>query len=108
MNPAGRQTNQHVPRTNPRTGDQAILIHHACRKARKIEVAPSIEIGHFGRLPAEQSGIGFSLDAANHLIDDLRRVRVQRGGQIIEELGAYVEPVQLQVVCSQLWSSLSS
>jgi hypothetical protein len=60
------------------------------------------------RLPAEQSGIGFSLDAANHLIDDLRRVRVQRGGQIIEELGAYVEPVQLQVVCSQLWSSLSS
>ncbi|HEX2785991.1 MAG TPA: hypothetical protein VHN36_20630 [Ilumatobacteraceae bacterium] len=60
------------------------------------------------RRPAAEQGVDFSLDAANHLIDDLRRVRVQRGGQVVEELGPYVEPVQLQVVCRQLWSSLSS
>jgi hypothetical protein len=59
------------------------------------------------RRPAAEQGVDFSLDAANHLIDDLRRVRVQRGGQVVEELGPYVEPVQLQVVCRQLWSSLS-
>lgn len=58
------------------------------------------------RLPAQRQGVAFSTDAANHLIDDLRRVRVQRGAQVIEELGPYIEPVQLQVVCRQLWSSL--
>ena len=31
----------------------------------------------------------------------------QRGGQVVEELGPYIEPVQLQVVCRQLWSSFS-
>jgi hypothetical protein len=60
------------------------------------------------RQPAAEQGVDFALDAANHLIDDLRRVRVQRGGQVLEELGPYIEPVQLQVVCRQLWSSLSS
>ena len=59
------------------------------------------------RRPAERVGVAFSLEAANHLLDDLRRVRVQRAGQIVEELGPYVEPVQLQVVCSQLWRSLT-
>lgn len=59
------------------------------------------------RQPAERLGVEFSLEAADHLIDDLRRVRVQRGGEVVEELGAYVEPVQLQVVCRQLWESMS-
>ena len=57
--------------------------------------------------PAEELGVTFSEPAATHLIDDLRRVRVQRGGQVVEELGPYIEPVQLQVVCRQLWSSFS-
>jgi hypothetical protein len=60
------------------------------------------------RRPAELEGVHFSLEAADHLIDDLRRVRVQRGGQVVDELGPYIEPVQLQVVCRQLWSSLTS
>ncbi len=58
------------------------------------------------RQPAERQGVAFSVEAADHLIDDLRRVRVQRGGRLVEELGPYIEPVQLQVVCRQLWSSL--
>ncbi len=33
-------------------------------------------------------------------------VRVQRGSTVSDELGPYVEPVQLQVVCRQLWATL--
>jgi hypothetical protein len=60
------------------------------------------------RQPAEHRGVAFSPEAADHLIDDLRKVKVQRAGRVVEELGPYIEPVQLQVVCRQLWSSLSS
>jgi hypothetical protein len=45
----------------------------------------------------------FTDDAAELLINDLRRVRVQRGAASVEELGPKVEPVQLQVVCRELW-----
>jgi hypothetical protein len=58
------------------------------------------------RRPAARLGVDFSEAAADRLVDDLRRVRVQRGAVVTEELGPYVEPVQLQVVCRQLWSSL--
>ena len=60
------------------------------------------------RQPAIHAGVEFAVDAADHLIDDLRRVKVQRGGRVVEELGPHIEPVQLQVVCRQLWSSLAS
>ena len=59
------------------------------------------------RRPAEDAGVEFEAAAADRLIDDLRRVRVQRGTTVTEELGPHVEPVQLQVVCRQLWNSLS-
>ena len=59
------------------------------------------------RKPAERLGVTFDPDAANHLIDDLRRVNVQRGGRVESELGPYIEPVQLQVVCRRLWSTLT-
>ena len=58
------------------------------------------------RLPAEDAGVSFSEQAAARLVDDLRRVKVQRGAAVTEELGPYVEPVQLQVVCRQLWNRL--
>ncbi len=58
------------------------------------------------RQPAEEAGVRFSAAAADRLVDDLRRVRVKRGAAVTEELGPYVEPVQLQVVCRQLWSSV--
>jgi hypothetical protein len=60
------------------------------------------------RQPAEEAGVRFSEAAADRLVDDLRRVRVKRGATITEELGPYVEPVQLQVVCRQLWSSVNT
>ena len=59
------------------------------------------------RRPAADLGVAFSEDAADRLVSDLRRVRVQRGAVAGYEPGPYVEPVQLQVVCRQLWSRLA-
>jgi len=56
--------------------------------------------------PAEAAGVEFADDAAQGLVDDLRRVRVERGATSSLELGPSVEPVQLQVVCAQLWAHL--
>jgi WD40 repeat protein len=59
------------------------------------------------RRPAERARVDFTEEAAVRLVDDLRRVRVQRpGGETDDALGAYVEPVQLQVACRLLWSTL--
>jgi WD40 repeat protein len=54
--------------------------------------------------PARNRGVSFTAEATSQLIDDLRRVTVQsRAGTFESRLGPYVEPVHLQVVCSQLW-----
>ena len=52
----------------------------------------------------------FDPEAAGHLVDELRKVRLQRrGGGLGEEslvdepLGPNVEPVHLQIVCERLW-----
>ena len=58
--------------------------------------------------PARRAGVEFTDAAARRLVDDLRRVRVQRpDGATDERLGPYVEPVQLQVVCLRLWEQLA-
>jgi hypothetical protein len=55
-----------------------------------------------------EAGVVFTDGAARKLTDDLRRVRVQRlGGLLEEQLGPAVEPTQLQVVCLRLWSRLT-
>ena len=57
--------------------------------------------------PAEEAGVPFEADAAQQLVDDLRRTTVMDGtGQASETLGPHVEPVQLQVVCHELWRDL--
>ena len=55
-------------------------------------------------LPAGKAG-PFAPGVAKKLVDDLRRVRAP--GQAATVLGQYVEPVQLQVVCYQLWEKVS-
>ena len=54
--------------------------------------------------PAAQAGRPFAAGVAEQLVDNLRQIRVQ--GQPQPELGQYLEPVQLQVVCYQLWENL--
>ncbi|NTV64021.1 MAG: ATP-binding protein, partial [Oscillochloris sp.] len=57
--------------------------------------------------PAHAVGVTFVKEAAQQLIDDLRMVRIQLAdGSTQQEMGLYVEPVQLQVVCYRLWSGL--
>jgi DNA-binding transcriptional MerR regulator len=57
--------------------------------------------------PARDAGVVFTDEAAQKLVDDLRRVRVSNANADAEEtLGQYVEPVQLQVVCRNLWEKL--
>ncbi|MGZ3460907.1 MAG: ATP-binding protein, partial [Archangium sp.] len=57
--------------------------------------------------PAELQGVTFTDEATGKLADDLRRVRVPKpDGTTEEQLGPYVEPVQLQVVCQELWERL--
>ena len=66
--------------------------------------------------PASQAGRFYDEGVAEELVDNLRRSQageghfrpnhgaVEQGGA--ETLGAYVEPVHLQIVCHQLWQNL--
>ena len=57
--------------------------------------------------PAKTQGVDFADAAAQKLADDLRMMKVEMpDGSSAEQPGAYVEPVQLQVVCRRLWSEL--
>jgi hypothetical protein len=58
--------------------------------------------------PAAQAGRPFAEGVAEALVDNLRRTQP---GQTIPnlqspELGTYIEPVHLQIVCHQLWTNL--
>lgn len=67
-----------------------------------VEGARSALVG-----PARSAGVDFNDAAAAMLIDDLRRMRIQRpDGSFEEVLGPTVEPVQLQVVGLRLWRRL--
>ncbi len=57
-------------------------------------------------LPPRDAGVLFAPDAAVRLVDDLRRVRLQRPAGPVDARGPHVEPVQLQVVCRRLWDRL--
>ncbi len=57
--------------------------------------------------PAREAGVPFAAEAAHRLVDDLRQVTVMgEDGEPRQTLGPHVEPVQLQVVCHELWRDL--
>ena len=56
------------------------------------------------RCPADLGGRPFEAGVAERLVDNLRQMRV--AGQEGTASGQYVEPVQLQVVCYQLWENI--
>ncbi len=67
------------------------------------------------RLPADMAGCPFDEGVAEKLVDDLRRLKAFRDPYAriptrqlrqMVVLGPFVEPVQLQVVCSRLWENL--
>lgn len=54
--------------------------------------------------PADLGGRSFTEDALNKLVLDLATIKVQQpDGSFRDEIGQHVEPVQLQVVCQDLW-----
>ncbi len=56
--------------------------------------------------PARAEGVEFSDEAAQKLVDDLRVIQVQKLDGTTESIpGLYVEPVQLQVICYNLWET---
>jgi hypothetical protein len=55
--------------------------------------------------PAEKGGRPFTPGVAQILVDNLRQIRLH-GRETEIHLGEFVEPVQLQVVCYQLWENL--
>ncbi len=60
--------------------------------------------------PAEKFGRSFAPGVAESLADNLRQIRVQDAAtakMVATRLGQFIEPVQLQVVCYQLWQNLS-
>lgn len=58
--------------------------------------------------PPSKQGVTFSEAAADQLVRDLSRIQIQdMKGVTHEEQGEYVEPVQLQVVCFNLWKNLN-
>ena len=58
--------------------------------------------------PLEQTNRRFAPGVAEKLVEGLMQISVRRGIETINIPGEFVEPVQLQVVCRQLWESLSS
>lgn len=57
--------------------------------------------------PAKHAGVPFSDEAARKVLDELRLTKVERpDGSTDTVMGEYVEPVQLQVVCLNLWQRL--
>jgi WD40 repeat protein len=57
---------------------------------------------------AGKGGVAFTEEAAEQLVTDLSRVRVQQPDRSVEERpGPDIQPVQLQVVCHRLWNQLS-
>jgi len=60
------------------------------------------------REPAASVGVKFLDDAVKQIADDLRQVNVpQPDGSVTVELGQFIEPVQLQVVCLRRWEDLA-
>ena len=56
----------------------------------------------------ESAGRGFAPHALGRLVDDLAMMQVQQpGGDFKSEPGRYIEPLQLQVVCRNLWERMS-
>ena len=60
------------------------------------------------QLPARDHGVEFTDEAAAELVRRLALVKVQSPDHDVTEIEApYVQPVQLQVVCRRLWTSVA-
>jgi tetratricopeptide (TPR) repeat protein len=57
--------------------------------------------------PLQDIGRSFEEGLVSSLVQELIKTRVKSAtGEMVEAVGKYVEPVQLQIVCKNLWDSL--
>ncbi len=57
--------------------------------------------------PLKRVGRSFAPGVADELVQELLKIRVESAsGEIIQATGEFIEPVQLQVVCQNLWLDL--
>ena len=96
----------HVAELDP----YAYLIPRRLRARFRIErLGPAGALEAITR-PALNAGCAFDAGVAEQLVDNLRRIKVQRAPGLPDEeaaiLGPFVEPVQFQVVCQRLWENL--
>ncbi|MCD6160925.1 MAG: ATP-binding protein [candidate division Zixibacteria bacterium] len=57
--------------------------------------------------PLRDTERSFDKEVASNLVNQLLKIRVKSiNGEILESEGEYIEPVQLQVVCRNLWQKL--
>ena len=57
--------------------------------------------------PIKKTNINYAKGVPEYLVDELLKVNVNTAsGETIKISGEYIEPVQLQVVCQNLWSNL--
>lgn len=82
----------------------APLLPGQLRTRFRMETLRSVKAVAAARQPALDAGRPFEPEVAERLVEDLSRVRVAGRQELIA--GEFVEPVQLQVVCYQLWENL--
>ncbi len=58
------------------------------------------------RGPLQNTTRAFTDNAAEKLVKELQKIRVEGQSGTITAVGKFIEPVQLQVVCQNLWQSL--
>jgi hypothetical protein len=101
-----------------------VLIARQDHLAEVREVAERLPDGLKGQFPLHRLRPGQAAEAIDgpvrhltnrrfedgvvaELVNDLMKIKIRRGrGPAGDALGEYVEPVQLQVVCAELWRSL--
>ncbi len=85
----------------------APILHRNLRTRFRLErMRPEASLDAI-RGPLNQTHRVFADDVAEKLVEDLRQVRVETmSGETETVEGQYIEPVQLQVVCQNLWEDL--
>jgi len=86
----------------------ARLLPHRIRvryRLRYMDAAAALEAV---KSPAELGGRPFEPGVAENLVNNLRQMAAGHEEGAASPLGETVEPVQLQVVCMQLWENLSN
>ena len=85
----------------------APILHRNLRTRFRLErMRPEASLDAI-RGPLNQTNRVFAEGVAEKLVEDLRQVRVETiSGETETVEGQYVEPVQLQVVCQNLWEDL--